>query len=664
VLVGASLDEHPIQAACVAAGAQSLHSAIDAPALGHGVVPVSSRSGSSNRSALTLGALGVVYGDIGTSPLYVMKTVFDSANGLTLNPLNLIGIVSLIFWSLMVVVTLKYVTLIMRADNRGEGGIMALLALAVSSVADKPKLRHMLLMSGVFGAALFYGDGVITPAISVLSAVEGLELATPSLTPYVVQITLAILVVLFMMQKRGTAGIGAVFGPVMVAWFLVLGGSGLVHLLEAPAILAALNPLAGLEFALHHRWLAFVALGSVVLALTGAEALYADMGHFGAGPVRLSWFAVVLPALTLNYFGQGALLLIHPGALENPFFRMFPAWALVPMVLLATIATVIASQAVISGAFSMTKQAIQLGFLPRMRITHTSSKEVGQIFVPAVNTALLIAVVAAVVSFRSSTALGAAYGIAVTGTMMITTFLTFYVLRYAWKFSLWPALLSTSFFFLIDLVFFSANLLKIVDGGWFPLVIGAIVFVGMVTWARGRELLSESLRADAIELKPFLDNVLADPPMRAPGTAVFMSTEAELTPPALLHNLKHNNVLHESNLFVTVHTEEVPRVPLRERASAVMLCEGCWTVTLKFGFKNDQDVPAALAILQEQGIELDPMTTSYFLSRSTIVPSLGGGMAPWREKLYASMHRNASAAADFLNLPPNRVVELGTKVLI
>lgn len=662
--VGASLDEHPIQAACVAAGAQSLHSAIDAPALGHGVVPVSSRSGSSNRSALTLGALGVVYGDIGTSPLYVMKTVFDSANGLTLNPLNLIGIVSLIFWSLMVVVTLKYVTLIMRADNRGEGGIMALLALAASSVADKPKLRHMLLMSGVFGAALFYGDGVITPAISVLSAVEGLELATPSLTPYVVQITLAILVVLFMMQKRGTAGIGAVFGPVMVAWFLVLGGSGLVHLLEAPAILAALNPLAGLEFALHHRWLAFVALGSVVLALTGAEALYADMGHFGAGPVRLSWFAVVLPALTLNYFGQGALLLVHPGALENPFFRMFPSWALVPMVLLATVATVIASQAVISGAFSMTKQAIQLGFLPRMRINHTSSKEAGQIFVPAVNTALLIAVVAAVVSFRSSTALGAAYGIAVTGTMMITTFLTFYVLRYAWKFSLWPALLSTSFFFLIDLVFFSANLLKIVDGGWFPLVIGAIVFVGMVTWARGRELLSESLRADAIELKPFLDNVLADPPMRAPGTAVFMSTEAELTPPALLHNLKHNNVLHESNLFVTVHTEEVPWVPIRERASAVMLCKGCWTVTLKFGFKNDQDVPAALAVLQEQGIELDPMTTSYFLSRSTIVPSLGGGMAPWREKLYASMHRNASAAADFLNLPPNRVVELGTKVLI
>ena len=625
---------------------------------------MSSKSGSSSFAVLSLGALGVVYGDIGTSPLYVMKTVFDKANGLTLNPANLIGVVSLIFWSMMVVVTLKYVTLIMRADNHGEGGIMALLALAASSVADKPKLRHILLMSGVFGAALFYGDGVITPAISVLSAVEGLELATPSLTPYVVQITLVVLVVLFMLQKRGTAGIGAVFGPVMVVWFAVLAGSGLVHLLEAPAILAALNPLAGLKFALQHRWLAFVALGSVVLALTGAEALYADMGHFGRKPIQLAWFALVLPALSLNYFGQGALLLAHPGALENPFFRMFPQWALVPMVLLATIATVIASQAVISGAFSMTKQAIQLGFLPRMRITHTSAKEVGQIYVPAVNTALLIAVIAAVVGFRSSTALGAAYGIAVTGTMMITTFLTFYVLRYAWKFSLWPALLATGFFFLIDLTFFSANLLKIVDGGWFPLAVGAIAFVGMVTWARGRELLSESLRGEAIELKPFLKSVLTDPPMRVPGTAVFMNGEADLTPTALLHNLKHNNVLHETNLFVTVNTLDVPWVPFAQRARAELLCKGCWAVTLRFGFKNDLDVPAALELLKGHGFGLDPMSTSYFLSRATVVPTLGGGMVPWREKLFANMHRNAASAADFLNLPPNRVVELGTKVQI
>ena len=625
---------------------------------------VTNRPELSSRRVLTLGALGIVYGDIGTSPLYVMKTVFDGPYGLGLNPENLIAIVSLIFWSLMIVVTLKYVTLIMRADNHGEGGIMALLALAASSVAARPRLRHLLLMAGVFGAALFYGDGVITPAISVLSAVEGLELAVPSLTPYVVQITLVILVALFLLQKRGTAGIGAVFGPVMLAWFAALAVSGVVHLMQAPAILSALNPLAGLEFALRHRWIAFVALGSVVLALTGAEALYADMGHFGVGPVRSSWFWVVLPALALNYLGQGALLLNHPEALENPFFHMFPKWSLVPMVLLATVATVIASQAVISGAFSMTKQAIQLGFLPRMYIVHTSAKEVGQIYVPAVNAALLLAVITAVVAFRSSTALGAAYGIAVTGTMMITTFLTFFVLRYSWKFRLWPSLLATGFFFFIDLTFFSANLLKITDGGWFPLAIGAIVFLGMVTWARGRELLSASLRSDAIELKPFLENVLGSHPMRAPGTAVFMNAQADMTPTALLHNLKHNHVLHETNLFVTVHTQEVPRVPIAERARAQTLCSSCWTVTLNFGFKDEQDVPTALEQLRPLGIVLEPMATSYFLSRSTILPTLGGGMAPWREKLYANMHRNAASAADFLSLPVNRVVELGTKVQI
>ena len=633
-------------------------------ATGPEAIFVNPKNSKSNLPALTLGALGVVYGDIGTSPLYVMQTVFDPANGLALTPANIVGIVSLIFWSLMLVVTLKYVTLIMRANNHGEGGIMALLALAASSVADQPKLRHRLLLLGVFGAALFYGDGVITPAISVLSAVEGLKLATPSLTPYVVQITLAVLIVLFMVQKRGTAGIGAVFGPVMVVWFIVLAGSGLVHLLDAPEILLALNPLAGLAFCVHHGWLAFVALGSVVLALTGAEALYADMGHFGAWPVRLSWTALVLPALTLNYFGQGALLLVHPGALENPFFRMFPQWVLVPMVLLATVATVIASQAVISGAFSMTKQAIQLGFLPRMRITHTSVKEVGQIYVPAVNTALLVAVISAVVGFRSSTALGAAYGIAVTGTMMITTFLTYYVLRFAWKFQRLPAMAATGFFFLIDVAFFSANLLKIVDGGWFPLAVGAMVFIGMTTWAGGRDLLTASLRADAIDLKPFLKSVLADPPSRAPGTAVFMTAEPDLTPTALLHNLKHNHVLHETNLFVTVLTHDVPWIPFSERAGAEMLCKGCWAVKLNFGFKNDVDVPTALELLKNRGIVLDPMTTSYFLSRATIVPTLGGDMAPWREKLYASMHRNAASAADFLNLPPNRVVELGTKVQI
>ena len=621
-------------------------------------------SPSSSLAVLSVGALGVVYGDIGTSPLYVMKTVFDPANGLALAADNIIGIVSLIFWSLMIVVSLKYVTLIMRADNHGEGGIMALLALAARSVADKLGLRYMLLMSGVFGAALFYGDGVITPAISVLSAVEGLELAVPALTPYVVQITLVVLIALFLVQKRGTAGIGAVFGPVMIAWFLLLGVTGLIHIVEAPIILTALNPISALDFAVRHRGLAFVALGSVVLALTGAEALYADMGHFGAAPIRYSWFAFVMPALVLNYFGQGALLMRHPGALENPFYRMFPDWALVPMVLLATVATVIASQAVISGAFSMTRQAIQLGFLPRMRIVHTSDREVGQIYVPALNTALLAAVVIAVVSFRSSTALGAAYGIAVTGTMLITTFLTFYVLRHAWKFALLPSLLATGFFFLVDATFFAANLLKITDGGWFPLLLGAMVFVAMTTWAKGRQLLVTSLRADALELEPFMKSVLREPPMRAPGTAIFMNAEADLTPTALLHNLKHNSVLHESNVFVTVINDEVPFVDEKQQVNARLLCDSCWVVTVRFGFKDEVDIPKALELLKEQGVLLEPMRTSYFLSRATIVPTLGGGMSNWREKLYANMHRNASSAADFLNLPPNRVIELGAKVQI
>jgi KUP system potassium uptake protein len=564
----------------------------------------------------------------------------------------------------MIVVSLKYVILIMRADNHGEGGIMALLALAVSSVADRPRLRHVLLLLGVFGAALFYGDGVITPAISVLSAVEGVELVTPLLKPFVVQITLVILVALFVMQKWGTSGIGKVFGPVMLVWFLVLALSGAMNLVREPQVLLALNPWAGLNFCLQHRWTAFVALGSVVLAVTGAEALYADMGHFGVAPVRVSWIALVLPALTLNYLGQGALLLTNPKALDNPFFLMFPHWALAPMVVLATFATVIASQAVISGAYSMTKQAVQLGFLPRLTILHTSVQEIGQVFVPAVNQALLIAVIAAVMGFKSSTALGSAYGIAVTGTMLITTLLTFFVIRYSWKLPWWVCITSTAFFVLIDVTFFSANLLKIVDGGWFPLMIGGLIFVGMVTWAKGRQLLSASLRADAIELKPFLKSVLSEPPMRAPGTAIFMNGEADLTPTALLHNLKHNNVLHMNNLFVTVHTQEVPWVPFAERAHAVPLCKGCWAVTLNFGFKNDVDVPAALELLKDVGIELDPMTTSYFLSRSTVVPTLGGGMAQWREKMFASMHRNAASAADFLNLPPNRVVELGTKVQI
>ena len=612
---------------------------------------------------LTVAALGIVYGDIGTSPLYVMKTVFDKGAGLALSEPELVGVISLILWSLMVVVTLKYVLLIMRAHNHGEGGIMALLALAASSVAKRPKLRHVLMLLGVFGAALFYGDGVITPAISVLSAMEGLQIASPRLAPYVVELTVAVLIALFLFQKRGTAGIGALFGPVMVLWFVVLAVSAIAPIARHPAILAAVNPLEGLAFLMRHGWVAFVALGSVVLAVTGAEALYADMGHFGARPIRLSWFLLVLPALALNYLGQGALLAAHPEALENPFFKLFPDWALLPMVVLSTAATVIASQAVISGAYSMTNQAMQLGFLPRMRIEHTSEREMGQIFVPAVNTALLVAVIAAVLGFRSSTALGSAYGIAVTGTMLITTLLTFFVVRHAWRYNFWLALAATTFFVVIDLTFFSANLLKVADGGWFPLVIAGIVFTMMATWAGGRALLHEHLRADAIELAPFLKSVMADLPMRAPGTAVFMNSIAGLTPTALLHNLKHNHVLHASNLFVTVETLEVPWVSASERAAVEPIAEHCFTIHLRFGFKDRIDVPAALAAIG-QGIEIDPMTTSYFLSRVTVVPTFGKGMAAWREKLFASMHRNSTAASDFLNLPANRVVELGTKVQI
>jgi KUP system potassium uptake protein len=592
-----------------------------------------------------------------------MKTVFAKEGGLALSEAELLGVLSLIFWSLMLVVTLKYVLLIMRADNRGEGGIMALLALAASSVAKRPRLRHALLLLGVFGAALFYGDGVITPAISVLSAIEGLEIAAPRLAPYVVELTIAVLVVLFLIQKRGTAGIGSLFGPVMIVWFVVLAASAVVPILAHPGILAALDPLAGLRFLVRHGAIAFVALGSVVLAVTGAEALYADMGHFGARPIRLSWFVLVLPALALNYLGQGALLAVHPEAIDNPFFNMFPGWALLPMVVLSTAATVIASQAVISGAYSMTNQAIQLGFLPRMRIEHTSDREVGQIFVPGVNRALLVAVIAAVIGFRSSTALGSAYGIAVTGTMLITTLLTFFVVRYAWHLNAPLAIAATAFFVAIDLTFFSANLLKIAEGGWFPLLIGAIVFTAMSTWAAGRVLLHDHLRADAIELAPFLQSVIADRPMRAPGTAVFMNAIPGLTPTALLHNLKHNHVLHEVNLFVTVETLQVPWVDPGERATVEPLAERCDTVLLRFGFNERIDVPAALASLGH-GIEIEPMATSYFLSRATVVPTFGAGMARWREKLFANMHRNATAASDFLNLPANRVVELGTKVQI
>ena len=612
-------------------------------------------------AALTLGAIGVVYGDIGTSPLYALKEVFAHGR-LPLNPENIMGILSLMFWTLTIIVSLKYVTLILRADNNGEGGLIAMLALASTAVADKPALRSKLLLLGIFGTAIFFGDGVITPAISVLSAVEGLEVAAPGLERFVVPVTLVVLTALFVVQRHGTGGIGKFFGPITLVWFLVLAVLGLVHVAKNPAVLVAVSPHYALGFILDHPGLAFLALGALILCATGAEALYADMGHFGKKPIRLAWFSLVMPALLLNYFGQGAMLLAHPENVSNPFYEMAPHWALYPLVGLATCATVIASQALISAAFSVTKQVIQLGYMPRLRVLHTSVNAAGQVYIPFVNWALYGCIVLAVGFFGSSTKLAAAYGITVTIDMLITTVMTFFVIRHAWKMSLWLCIGATGFFFVIDLLFFSANVLKIADGGWFPLMIGVVMFALMTTWRDGRHLLSERLRSDAIELKSFLEAVFISPPQRVAGTAVFLNADAGTTPNALLHNLKHNKVLHQQNLFVTVRSHEVPWIGFNKRVEVESLGHNCWQVMLHFGFKNEPDVPEALKLLKHQGIQLDDMETSYFLSRDIVIPTIGSGMAPWREKLFASMHRNASGVADFLSLPTNRVVELGSKV--
>ena len=614
-------------------------------------------------AALTLAAIGVVYGDIGTSPLYALKEVFASGR-VPLTPENILGILSLVFWTLSVVVSLKYVVLILRADNHGEGGLIAMLALASQAVKDKPKLRERLLLLGIFGTAIFFGDGVITPAISVLSAVEGLEVAAPALHRYVVPITLLVLTLLFWAQRFGTAAVGRLFGPVTLLWFAVLALLGVVHIVQHPAVLVALSPHYALGFMLNHPGIAFIALGAVILCVTGAEALYADLGHFGKRPIRLAWFCVAMPALVLNYFGQGAMLLLHPANVTNPFYEMAPAWALFPLIGLATLATVIASQALITAAFSVTKQAIQLGYLPRLRVLHTSVRQTGQIYVPFVNWALYGCVVFAVVVFGSSSALAHAYGIAVTIDMTITTVMTFFVIRYAWKLPLALCIAATGVFFVVDIVFFSANVVKVLEGGWFPLLIGVGMFTLMVTWKRGRALLGERLREEAIELEAFLESLFISPPLRVPGTAVFLSAEQGSTPFALLHNLKHNKVLHEQNLFVTVQHHEVPWIGFNRRCQVEPLGHDCWQVTLHFGFKNEPDVPEALALLGSRGVQLETMDTSYFLSRDTVVPSFGGGMALWREKLFANMHRNAAAVGDFLHLPTNRIVELGTKIEI
>ncbi|HET7834484.1 potassium transporter Kup [Variovorax sp. J31P179] len=617
----------------------------------------------SSSAALILAAIGVVYGDIGTSVLYAVKEVFGHGHvPFTID--NVYGILSMFFWTLTVIVSLKYVVLVLRADNEGEGGLVAMLALASQAVVDKPRLRQVLLVVGIFGTSLFYGDGVITPAISVLSAVEGLEVVSPQFRHYVIPITLVVLFCLFALQKHGTAGIGRFFGPITLAWFFAIAVLGVTQILTHPEILKALSPFYALRFMWENPGTSFIILGATVLCVTGAEALYADLGHFGKKPIRIAWFSVVMPALTLNYFGQGALLLENPLAVKNPFFMMAPEWALLPLVLLATAATVIASQALITGAFSVTRQVIQLGFLPRMNIEHTSVRTAGQIYIPFVNWGLFVAIVLAVVMFRSSSNLAAAYGIAVTTDMLITTVLTFFVIRYAWKYPLILCIAATGAFFVVDFLFFASNLLKLFDGGWFPLLIGGSIFMLMLTWKEGRRLMGETQLAEAIDLRGFLDSVFVSPPARVDGTAVFMTAEPGVVPNALLHNLKHNKVLHDQNLFVTVRNHEVPWIPMDKRIEMEALGHHCWQVVVHYGFKNEIDLPRALENARLRGCQIEPMATSYFLSRDVVIPTLGSGMAPWREKLFAQMHHNASGAADFLGLPNNAVVELGSKIEI
>ena len=618
----------------------------------------------SRLAALTLAAIGVVYGDIGTSPLYTMKEVFAPAHGLPLNEGNLLGVTSLIAWALILIVSLKYVTLVLRADNRGEGGVMALVALALSSVGPQSRWFHPLVLVGLLGTAMFFGDGVITPAISVLSAIEGLEVATPTFKPYVVPLTVAVLVALYALQRTGTGGIGKWFGPIVVVWFTTLAAMGVVNILENPAILAALNPLHAFRFLLENGWLAFVALGAIVLAVTGAEALYADMGHFGKRAVRLAWFAIVFPGLLLNYLGQGALLLGNPEAVSNPFYQQLGPWSIYPLVVLSTMATVIASQATISGTFSIAQQAIALGFLPRMRVMYTSEREMGQIYIPLINWLQLGAVLLAVIGFGSSSNLASAYGIAATTTMLMTTILTFFVIRYRWKYNLLLCFLSTGFFLTIDVVLFSANTIKILHGGWFPLVLAAFLMIIMLTWRDGRELVYDNLRKHLVPLEDFLQSLFISPPARVEGTAVFFRAEGDGVPHAMLHNLLHNKVLHERTVFLTVYNADIPMVPEAERVKVTPLGHQCYQVDIRYGFKDERDIPAALALSKEAGLELDTMSTSYFIARQTVIPRVGSGMAFWRESLFATMSRNARDAADYYRVPTNRVIELGTQVEI
>lgn len=612
---------------------------------------------------LSLGALGVVYGDIGTSPLYAFRESFHAGYGIPVTPDNVLGILSLIFWALIMVISVKYLVFVMRADNRGEGGILALTSLlGLKSGTAQRRAHWTMILMGLFGTALLYGDGMITPAISVLSAVEGLEVATPFFQPYIVPITIGILVALFSIQSRGTEQVGKVFGPVMLVWFSTLASLGIQWIVRRPDVLAAINPWHGLDFFLRNGGRGILVLGSVFLVVTGGEALYADMGHFGRRPIRWAWFVVALPALLLNYFGQGALLLENPEAVVNPFYRMAPAWALYPVVIIATIAAVIASQALITGVFSLTMQAIQFGYLPRVRILHTSSSQFGQIYIPAINWTLMMACIALVVAFGSSSNLAAAYGVAVTTTMAITTLLLFIVERERWKWSLPLVLGFTALFLTIDLFFLGANLAKIPAGGWFPLVIGVVVFTLMTTWQRGRKILGVRLQKGTLRFRDFTTGLRSAEAIRVPGTAVFMYSDPQGTPPALLNNLRHNRILHEQVILLSVQNSDAPFVSKADRIRATDLHDGFFSVVLRYGFMENPNVPRDLVLAAEYGLALDVSKISYFLGRERLFAMKDSDMAVWRQLIFAFMSRNANNATDFFQLPPNQVVEMGTQV--
>lgn len=623
----------------------------------------SSASNHSKIPALTLAALGVVFGDIGTSPLYTMKEVFSAGHHpVPLNEANMFGILSLIVWALIMVVSVKYVAFIMRADNRGEGGIMALLALASRNAENDLSKKRIIMMLGILGACMFYADGMITPAISILSAIEGLELAAPALHPLIVPITLLVLFLLFWAQSKGTAMMGAFFGPIMLLWFGTLGILGLIEVIQYPFILAALNPIYAVQFFQHQPWIAFVALGAVVLAVTGAEALYADMGHFGRLPVRLAWFGLVLPALILNYFGQGALILKSAGAVKNPFYLLAPQWMLFPMIIIATLATVIASQAVITGAFSVSRQALQLGFIPRMHVSHTSESQQGQVYMPRVNWGLMLAVMTLVLGFQSSGDLAAAYGIAVTGDMVITTLLAGIVFHTLWGWGKLRTIALVVLFLTIDFAFFAANILKIPDGGWVPLVIGTIIFTLMLTWKTGRTQLYLHLKNEAMAVQPFIEAMSAHPPARVPGNAIFLTPNPDGVPHAMLHNLKHNKVLHEKVVLLTVKFLDIPYASADRRLEVTALGHEFYKVIVNYGFKDAPDLPRDLGLCAEKGLQLEAMDTSYFIGKESLIASRKPGMAFWRKKIFIGLFRSAESITNQFKLPPNRVVELGAQV--